>query len=818
MKFFSPRNTAAVVRMACIFLIAARATAANFLTLSDATVLAAGPSKGPAGKAVTMLVEEIEKRSAVRLTVAHEWLPETGGPTILLATTESLRALALPADLRSSLPAPPSQAEAFAVRSTKIQDRETVCVVGRDARGLLYGIGYLLRKLELRPGQIALAGPIEVASAPRMRWRGHQLGYRPKTNSYDGWDGADWEQYIRDLVIFGINAIELVPPRSDDAPTSPHFPLPPIRMMRAMSQLAADYGLECWVWYPAIDKDYTDPETERQALAEWDEVFRALPRIDAVFVPGGDPGSTPPAVLMPLLERQAANLRKSHPEAGMWVSPQGFSASWLQEWLGLVHQKPAWLTGVVYGPWTRVSLAELRERVPSNYPLRLYPDIAHTMLCQYPVPDWDSALVSTLGREPIAPRPQAMANILRRQIGAADGFISYSEGCNDDVNKAVWSALSWNPDTEVPVVLRDYARYYLSPDIENEFARGLLALEDNWRGALISNESVDATLHLFQGLERGASPRLLHNWRFQQALYRAYLDAYTRHRLIKETAQERQALGILGNAAQTGSSMAMDLAEAELTPRASDPTLTAWRTRIFQLAEALFQSIKMQLSVPLYQALAVPRGANLDTIDLPLNDRGWLQERFAEIRGLPKESARIAALEKAVDWQNPGPGGFYDDLGNLSAAPHLVTNTDPMGDPEYRTHPLATHTVRTGAAFENWRASWWDQSSAFYDSAVEMRYRGLDPKASYRIRVVYIPTFRPSEIRLEANSKFQIHPAINPGTQNPANLPRPREFEIPAEATGGGELRLRWTVDPNAGDLVGFGQIGEVWLIKVPTK
>jgi hypothetical protein len=411
-----------------------------------------------------------------------------------------------------------------------------------------------------------------------------------------------------------------------------------------------------------------------------------------------------------------------------------------------------------------------------------------------------------------------MANILRQQIGFADGFISYSEGCNDDVSKAVWSALSWNPDTEVSSVLRDYARYYLSPDIEYEFARGLLALEDNWRGPLISNESVEATLRLFQGLERGASPRLLHHWRFQQALYRAYFDAYTRHRLIRETAQEQQALGILGNAAQTGSLMAMSLAEAELTPRPSDPTLNAWRTRIFQLAEALFQSIKMQLSVPLYQALAVPRGANLDTVDLPLNDRVWLQERLAEIRSLPKEGARIAALQRVVDWQNPGPGGFYDDLGNLSAEPHLVTNADPIADPEYRTHPLATHTVRTGKAFENWRASWWDQSSAFYDSAVEMRYTGLDPKASYRVRVVYIPTFRPCEIRLEANGKFQIHAAINPGTQDPANLPHPREFDIPAEATSVGELRLRWTVDPNAGELVGFGQIGEVWLIKAAGK
>ncbi len=38
-----------------------------------------------------------------------------------------------------------------------------------------------------------------------------------------------WEQYVRDLIVFGCNAIELIPPRSDDEDDSPHFPLPNCR-------------------------------------------------------------------------------------------------------------------------------------------------------------------------------------------------------------------------------------------------------------------------------------------------------------------------------------------------------------------------------------------------------------------------------------------------------------------------------------------------------------------------------------------------------------------------------------------------------------
>ena len=73
------------------------------------------------------------------------------------------------------------------------------------------------------------------------------------------------------------------------------------------------------------------PKTVEFALKEWGEVFRKLPRIDAVFVPGGDPGHTQPKYLMALLEKQTANLHRYHPKAQMWVSPQSFTQQWMDE-------------------------------------------------------------------------------------------------------------------------------------------------------------------------------------------------------------------------------------------------------------------------------------------------------------------------------------------------------------------------------------------------------------------------------------------------------------------------------------------------------
>ena len=186
------------------------------LDLTQATVVAPSTFSAREKKAVTMLVEEVEKRSWLRWPVAAQ-RPGTTGPAIVVSTNGR------------------GAAEGYTIA---IDNGSTVRVDGNDARGVLFGVGHLLRTLHLERGRATLPGRLH-ASPPRRRSRsaGHQLGYRPKTNSYDGWDLRQWEQYIRDLAVFGANAIELIPPRSDDDADSPHFPCPPIDMMIGMSRI-----------------------------------------------------------------------------------------------------------------------------------------------------------------------------------------------------------------------------------------------------------------------------------------------------------------------------------------------------------------------------------------------------------------------------------------------------------------------------------------------------------------------------------------------------------------------------------------------------
>src|SRR6266571_556815 len=777
------------------------------LDLSKAVVVFPQNMSGPEKKAVTMLVEEVDKRTGIRWERASSW-PASPMPVIVVGPVSELRSFAaefcedLSNNRRGEGP------EGYRICVKRRNDTRVVLVAGNDARGVLFGIGHLLRVMRMTPGAVSLPDNFNVATVPRYRLRGHQLGYRPKTNSYDAWDVARWEQYIRDLIVFGCNAIELIPPRSDDDADSPHFPLPPMEMMMQMSRLADEYGLDIWIWYPAMDPDYGDPKTVEFALKEWGEVFKKLPRIDAVFVPGGDPGHTRPAVLMELLAKQTENLRRFHPKAQMWVSPQSFNQPWLDEFLGILrNQQPPWLTGVVYGPQVRMSLAQLRAVVPERFPIRHYPDITHSWRCEYPAPDWDSAYAATEGREPINPRPLGQATIFRITQPGTIGFLTYSEGCNDDVNKAVWSALGWDPAANVTNALREYSRYFIGDRYAEAFAQGLLALERNWRGALVTNESVFTTLTKFQATEHSASSQLQNNWRFQQALYRAYYDAYTRSRLLYETDLEAKAMVKLRDAKKLGSLTVMSQANAILERAVTERVSTHWRARVFELAEALYRGIGMQLSVPLYKAKAVDRGANLDNIDVPLNDRLWLKERFAAIRDLPDEGERLKRIESIVKWTDPGPGGFYDDLGNLLRQPHLVRGAGFEKDPAFLRSALIDFGYKSG------RISWWNNATSLYDEPLKLHYDRLNHGARYKLRVVYASDVASREIRLVANGNIEIHPF-----RAKTIPPQPIEFDIPPEATKNGELTLSWFREPGLGDNGRGCQVAEVWLMRISAR
>jgi hypothetical protein len=758
-------------------------------------------------KAIAVLREEIQKRTGLELQRSTRW-PEAG-PVIALGLQSMSQAFAGPYAAKSAAAKIPGP-EGFAL-SVQHEPRSAVVVSAIDRRGLLYGVGRLLRKMELSQGRIAVPADLQVTTAPKCELRGHQLGYRPKVNAYDAWTEAQFDQYIRELALFGVNSIEIVPPRTDDEPTSPHMKVPPAEMMIRLSEIIDSYGLDVWVWwpnwYPKMRTDYTNDASMQTELADREQLFRRLKRLDHILVPGGDPGNLVPDVLFPWLDKMAVALHRHHPQAKIWVSPQVFEPThtWLDSFYRHINQKPAWLGGVVFAPWCPTELSEMRRIVDPSIKIRSYPDITHNLDCQFPVRNWDLAFAITLHRECYNPRPLAMKTVQNSLAPYTCGSLTYSEGINDDVNKFVWSDQDWDPATPVVETLRDYGRLFISPAISDDVAQGLLALEKNWTGALATNRQVDVTLQQWQQLDKSSPPAVTGNYRFQMNLLRAYYDAYVKRRLIRETELEAKAMNLLRTQApEQGALVAMQAAQSCLALAQSEPVAADYRQRCEALADSLFKKIGSQTSVKRYGAQHRTRGAFMDGIDEPLNNVAWLRAQFALARELKDEAARQVAVDQILNRTNPGPGGFYDSLGEPGSEQRIVNSVAWKDDPGTMRSPRITfYYIIDRPQDRDIPLAWKKQACTLFGLPLRLVYDNLDPQASYSVRASY--SGRESKLmRLVANELFVVADRIE---SRKATI---QEFPIPRAATAGGRLELAWS----CGEGQRSTEVAEVWLIK----
>lgn len=801
------RLTAPVVFAVCLF-----TAAIAQVDLTDAHLVFAPSAKGKTDPGVIVLQEEIKSRTGLTIPVVSRLKT---GSNLLLALEEDV--FSLPPAIRGlylSLPAIQKEGYKVVTDSTS----QTVAIVGKDQRGLFYGVGRFLRKAELSKGRIAFPASYTMATSPRYPVRGHQLGYRPKTNSYDAFTVAQFDQYIRELALFGANSIEIMPPRTDDAFESRHMKIPAIDMNREQSRICAKYGLDVWMWYPNLAKQYRDPETVKKELAEREEVFKVVPKLNAVFAPGGDPGDLEPDELFEWMGKVAAVLTKYHPDAKIWISPQSFRPDkpWFDAFFAHVNKGYPWLGGIVYGPWVKVPIEEVRARIPASVPIRNYPDITHSLACQYPVPDWDPAWALTLGREAVNPRPYDQKLFHNALASYCVGSISYSEGTNDDVNKFIWSDQDWNPDTDVRETLEDYSRLFFGSRLAFRGARALIALEESHRGSLLAKTTVMPTLKHWQGMEREASVDLLRNPRFQMGLIRAYFDAYTQERLIYETNLERRALEILEH--NRDAKAAISKAISILQSAWASPIRTDLSDRCLALADSLFASIGAQLTIEKHGAMS-GRGNFIDNIRFPLNNGPWLVSELERIAGIGDAVVQRDELRKLCNRTDPGPGGFYDRLASMESRKRIVS------DFLWEEDPGSLKSPRTGFGISlpdnTWYrdipgvakkvplapANWNNQIEVLYNTPLRVRYDDLEKGAKYKIKLVYTGRFK-STVRLTTDQGELVHGDVKVG-QQPVY-----EFDIPASATADGRLELIWHCKEAERGV----QVAEIWLtiIEVP--
>ncbi len=759
---------------------------AQFISLKNAVILTSGSISPEMQSTVPqMLAEEVSKRSGLLIKTNSTW-PKKGMPVIALAlaTDKELKGENIPVQ-KNNKNAENNKEGFRVVTALNVRGNTTIWIIGADNRGVLFGAGWLLRHLEMSKNKVQLEEHVDFASSPAYPIRGHQLGYRTTANSYDAWTVAQYDQYIRDLAIFGNNAVEGIPFHEDDNP-SPLFPIPAAEMNIQISAICKKYDMDYWVWTPATF-DLKNMEKRKAELDLHENFYRQCPRLDHIFFPGGDPGNNHPSEVLPFLKDLHSRLVKYHPSAKIWISLQGFNVEEIDYFYRYLNtEKPAWLQGVVSGPGSP-PIAETRYRLPKQYQHRQYPDITHSVRCEFPVEKFDQAYALTLGRESVNPRPFAFAKIHQTYAPFTDGFVSYSDGCHDDVNKIIWNLRGWNPNEDVNEMLQQYCRFFFGPNLEKAVTDGIAALERNWFGSLAENGGVEATFSFWKNLETG-HPELKNNWRWQMLLLRGYYDTYTRRRLIYEQSLELKANRILAAAKPDGIDEAMNTALNTVNSADSYPVSPDLRKRIEDLCADLFASIGLQTSVPKYKAKNYERGAVLDHVDYPLNNRWWLADEFAKIKALKNTDEKLAALHAIASWENPGAGSYYDDISSVSKGLRVKTTSYDATD-----------------------VAWWDNgfsrkrlSSQLFQGSPVLEYDNLEPGARYTLRVC---GYGEALLRVDG---MRLHPTLYNKDADSF-----KEWIIPLSLTGDGKISVTFD-EPEEFNLNWrlHSRVSDVWLLK----
>ena len=751
------------------------------LNLSSAAILLSPNIKSPVRESAgEILTEEIARRTSLQLKSSDSWSHETV-IACALSGDKDLYGEALPNHAVSDLPE--FKKEGYRLYHEVRNSKNILWIIGADTRGILYGVGKLLATSVMSDSQILLTANIDVASSPEFSLRGHQFGYRNTANSWDAWTIEQFDQHFREQILFGANSFENTP--FQDKPPSVLMKYPREEMNIALSKICEKYDADYWIWTPA-DIDLKDKKLRQAELDKHRLLYQQAPRLDGVFFPGGDPGENHPADVLPFLEELASLLKQYHPNAGMWISLQGFDDEKVNFFFKYMDDKnPDWLTGVVNGPSSPPIDTE-RKRLSKKYKLRHYPDITHSVRCSYPVKQWDQAFALTLGRECTNPQPVYYAGIHNQYAASSDGFLSYSDGVHDDVNKIVWNQMGWNTKNDVKNVVVEYCNFFFGSTVGKDAADGILALEQNWVGPLANNANIRKTLAHWKKLE-AENPQLASNWRWQQLVMRAYYDAYIYERNSYEKDLEIQANNVLSNARTIGADKAM--ADALAVVQKADHELVAQdlKQKAVQYLDDLFHSVGLQTSVQKYHASGAERGAVLDFIDYPLNNRWWLEDEFKKIKALKTEEEKLTKLDWIRTYETPGEGNFYDNISS-SDAKHVISETEDAIDYLWENNGLSRKRL----------------STQLFQFTPVLHYNELDANARYLIRVSGY-----GEALLRANGERLK------ATKYEKGFEQFKEFPIPNGLIKEGKLKITFD-EPDEEDLNWRqrSRVTDVWVIK----
>ncbi|MCX7425135.1 MAG: LamG domain-containing protein [Planctomycetia bacterium] len=473
-----------------------------------------------------------------------------------------------------------------------------VKIVGNDARGLLYGVGKLLRTSRYDRGGFS-AGAWRGTSIPEKPVRGIYFATHFH-NFYHDAPIDEVQRYVEDVGLWGFNTLivwyDMHHFKGFESPEAVEFRKRLKAICGAARRVGLDVGFACvanegYANSPeAIRADVkgmrgaafpTDictakPEGRRYVLDNFTRLYGWAADLEPkwVMIWPYDSGGCGCGQCQPwghggylrIAEPLARLARREFPGAKVMLSTWFFNGD---EWAGLARAfatrpdwvdyllaEPAFLPGTPNSPPAHPS--------PARLPLVGFPEIS---MIGWPV--WGG-----FGANPLPTRYEREWKELKAQW---HGGFPYSEGIFEDINKILFASFYWRADTTAEEALRGYIAFEYSPEVVDLVLPAIRMLEKN----VAPHERVGPWSVKARDLMEQADARLTGQarqaWRWRILLLRARIDAQLyltrgarQGRVLHDAFQELTRIYHAQNAEPAVKPPQVDPTEPPVTVRPSD--------------------------------------------------------------------------------------------------------------------------------------------------------------------------------------------------------------------------------------------------------
>ncbi len=748
-----------------------------------------------------------------------------------------------------------------------------VLVAGVDDRGTLYGTGELLRQIDFDKNSIRLAA-VSIRTAPAFEVRGTQYGQShvaKQLANVRAWTTEETHRAILDDALAGANTF-LTEGAGLDVPFMKSFDLMTASVYSP--NVAPEKGLpRDWLAKESIGREGylcpSVPEAHDYLLKKCDAYFRTSPSFDFVQLKGGDGGGCECDRCKPyggtfirLAEKMAAIIHRYHPETRIYFTNQKFDNEGDSAIFAYLQEQPRdWLWAWGYGPgsdattWQpghrqnhRMDLfrypgygpyglypQEILHQLPPRHKILYFNEVTHWKYAQhgyiqmYPRADKDGNLPPRWSHEIYERRPDQTLTMVYNRLSFyawpvyyhrvfndlmryGVGDITHSSGNHDHFNQWMWQRLLWSPRMTAEEAVQEYAAAWFGKAAAPAMARAILLLEQNMEENVPLNrkDGIEEYYRLVKAAGEQMPEMIRANsWLWRMYLQKGALDAYVKQDLIRQMAcQQRVEEHVRKHGPEMtgipGLITAIDSVLASRTPE---------MTALLREAEKLGEESNRLFGT---------RSEGLYNLQHDYVGLGWLKRQLSRVLAAGSAQEREELLYLITDYDNPGEGGFYDNLGTGNKCPNVV-----FGYPYDHGQPYVSEML-SEANRPSQRSMHFTQDE---DQGVTLHYVGLQPDTPYRLRLTLVRPWYQERYRSRMNQTSQSVYAngrlLARDVEVPEQMSDFYQVEIPASLIGAnGELTIR--LERNAGvangsrtsieqwrNSGGWGTIlSEAWLLK----